>query len=370
LRVPAGLVAGLLISVSCVGVAQAAEPVSLPKIPLPTGDPEALQQQLSTVGGTNPAPVGGMTPAPGEQPVRATPRRLSLPVPRWFTPSLRKRVHAAGRKGLRIRVPQPPDTVTKSCPGAGPTVPGVQAGTCEVAPAGCTANFIFYKGPTVGAGALLRPAATGPPFVSDGRHWFIGTAGHCLTGGSRVYMQVRPPGVWVENSDILGIAEVGTVAKKMNGGIGRDFGVVQIYKGFLVTPALPIGGPHGIYSQCAPSPAHYYGHGYHVAVGQGKPGGGQAFWPGDHFYWAGTSFGGDSGSGMMVGPLAGGDLTHGLGIGPNGIVPLPVGFGTRLTAALDFLGQGYYLVNADGTLSRDTSSCSGLDPLGTLGVSF
>jgi hypothetical protein len=362
LRSSTGVVASLLVCAWCAGVAQA-DTVSLPKLPLPTGELDVRQDQPIELGGGNPAPV--------QEPTLARPRELSRPAARWLTPSLRKRVHEAGTKGLALE-----DVVFKSCPGVGPTVPGVQAGTCEVVPQGCTANFIFYKGPTVSVGGVLRPAgstplgAPGPPFVSDGQRWFIGTAGHCLVGGSRVFMQVRPPGVWVPDSDIGGIAEIGTTAKKMNSGIGKDFGAVQIYKGFLVTPALPIGGPHGIYSQCAPSPVHYYGHGYHFVMGQGKPEGGQAFWPGDHYYWAGPVFAGDSGSGSMVGPLAAGDVTHGLGVGVGRLpeVPLPVGIGTRMTKILDFLGPRFYLVNADGTLSRDTSRCSGLDPLAPVGL--
>ena len=299
---------------------------------------------------------------PGGTPRFTKPRRRAA---RWLTSSVRRRARRARRKGKGIPLQ---DVVFKSCPGVGPTVPGVQAGTCEVAPQGCTANFIFYDGPTVSLpGGVLRPAgptplgAVGPPFTSDGRHWFIGTAGHCLTGGNRVYMQVRPPGVWVPDSDVGGIAEIGTAAKKMNGGIGKDFGAVQIYKGFLVTPSLPIGGPQGIYDRCEPGPVHYYGHGYHFAVAQGKPEGGAAFWPNDGYYWAGPVFGGDSGSGSMVGLMAAGDVSHGLAIG---LVPLPVGFGTRMTKILDFLGPRFYLVNADGTLSRSTTRCSGLDPLG------
>ena len=119
----------------------------------------------------------------------------------------------------------------------------------------------------------------------------------------------------------------------------------------------------GIYSACAPAPVHYYGHGYYAAVAQGKPEGGPGFFPDDSYYWAGPILPGDSGSGALVGPLAAGDVTHGLGID---VVPLPVGYGTRMTKILDFLGSGFYLVNADGSLSRKTTRCSGLDPLGPL----
>jgi hypothetical protein len=62
-----------------------------------------------------------------------------------------------------------------------------------------------------------------------------------------------------------------------------------------------------------PAPVNYYGHGYIFAVAQGKPGGGGFFPTTDWYTWAGTSLPGDSGSGVMVGQLAAGDLTHGLG---------------------------------------------------------
>jgi hypothetical protein len=37
-----------------------------------------------------------------------------------------------------------------------------------------------------------------------------------------------------------------------------------------------------------------------------------------------------------------------------------------MTKILDFLGSDYYLVNADGSLSRSTMTCSGVDPLGSV----
>lgn len=288
------------------------------------------------------------------------PAKMRLPSPSWLTDQLRAEVIAQAPKPKD----GPEDMVFKSCPGAGPTVPGVQAGTCLVDPFGCTANFVFYNGPTVSVGGILRPAAgsaggTGlPPYTSDGQHWFLGTAGHCLNGGP-VLAQVRAPGIFLPDSDAGGIAAIGTTAKKVNGGIGNDFGAIQLYAGQLVTPANPIGGPMGIYDQGAPAPIDYYGHGYHFAVAQGKPGAGGGFFPTtDWFTWAGTSFGGDSGSGVMVGNLAAGDLTHGLGID---IVPLPVGYGTRMAKIFKILGNGFYLVNADGSLARNTSAATGPD---------
>jgi hypothetical protein len=290
------------------------------------------------------------------------PQKPRLASPAWLTTDLRAQIVASGTKGKDA----PEDIVFKSCPGVGPTVPGVQAGTCLVDPFGCTANFVYYDGPvTADPTGALRPAGAGvggsglPPFTSDGVHWFLGTAGHCLNGGP-VLAQVRPPGLFLPGSDAGGIAAIGTAAKKMNAGIGKDFGAIQIYSGFQVTPATPLGAPKGIFTGCNPAPIDYWGHGYHFAVAQGKGGGGGAFFPATNWYtWAGTVFGGDSGSGVTLPSLqAVGNLTHGLGID---IVPLPVGYGTRMTQILTFLGKGFYLVNADGTLSRETTACNGLD---------
>jgi hypothetical protein len=301
--------------------------------------------------------------AAGQASARPHFKKPRLQSPAWLTDSLRQQIEAAGTKGKD----GPEDIVFKSCPGVGPTVPGVQAGTCLVDPFGCTANFVYYNGPTVtDATGALRPAAgslggTGlPPFTSNGINWFLGTAGHCLKSGP-VLAQVRPPGVFVPGSDAGGIAAIGTAAKKMNAGIGKDFGAIQIYKGFTVTPATPLGGPHGIYTGCNPLPIDYWGHGYEFAVAQGKGGAGGAFFPTANWYtWAGTVYGGDSGSGVVL-PTdeAAGNLTHGLVVG--GLVPLPFGYGTRMTQIMSFLGNGFYLVNADGTLSRATSACNGID---------
>ena len=60
----------------------------------------------------------------------------------------------------------------------------------------------------------------------------------------------------------------------------------------------------------------------------------------------------------MVGALAAGDLTHGLGID---IVPLPVGYGTRMSKIFSILGTGFYMVNADGSLARSANATGGID---------
>src|SRR4051794_38944592 len=131
------------------------------------------------------------------------PHKLRLASPAWLTDDLRQQIVAAGPQGRAM----PEDLVFKSCPGVGPTVPGVQAGTCLVDPYGCTANFVYYNGAVAtDATGALRPAGAGlggtglPPFTSDGAHWFLGTAGHCLKGGP-VLAQVRPPGLFLPDSD-------------------------------------------------------------------------------------------------------------------------------------------------------------------------
>src|SRR3954454_21978691 len=82
--------------------------------------------------------------------------------PSWFTPKFKKQVNKAGKKGKAKPQADGPGA-TDVCPGIDPNSPTpatsvVSAGTCEVFPYGCTANFIY----------------------SNGSQNFIGTAGHCV----------------------------------------------------------------------------------------------------------------------------------------------------------------------------------------------
>ena len=146
------------------------------------------------------------------------------------------------------------------CPGV--QTRGVSAAGCIVAPAGCTANFIFG----------------GPG------NWHIGTAAHCVDGiGDELVMQV----------DTTTLASVGTVvARTGQQEPGNDFALIRIDPGVAakwgVSPAIPvIGGPSGTYTGCGPVPVLHYGHGYGVAVAQGKPEGGiAADWSDDAYAWA------------------------------------------------------------------------------------
>jgi hypothetical protein len=166
--------------------------------------------------------------------------------------------------------------------------------------------------------------------------------------------------------DTTTVADIGTVTKITpgDGEPGQDFALVKIDADVVqkwgVDPAIPVvGGPNGVYTGCGPEPIKFYGHGYGVAVSQGKPGGGLATnWNNDGFGWTGTGLPGDSGAGVVTANgQAAGDLTHlivNLGEYPGSNMA-----GMRATAILRFIGPGYSIVNADGSTSRaDTTNCS------------
>src|SRR4029079_6123630 len=77
---------------------------------------------------------------------------------------------------------------------------------------------------------------------------YIGTAGHCVAGGgSSVVAQVATR---VDPTDtvIVTLAKIGSTVKKMNGGIGKDFGLVKIDAGWPVNPGIHgAAGPTGIF---------------------------------------------------------------------------------------------------------------------------
>jgi len=267
------------------------------------------------------------------------------PAPAWFDAAFKQRVDAAGVQG----VPLDDHSALDVCPGVVVTE-GVGTGTCLVVPFGCTANFVFHSG-----------SGSQAPAVADGS-LYLGTAGHCVEKtGEPVYGAVSTPGVGAS------IARIGTVSKFIeeydDDGVVRDFAAIKIADGFSVHPESPVGGPQGIYDGCeAGQPLKYYGHGYEVAVAQGKPGGGvAAHWYQDGFGYLGTAFGGDSGSGVLhADNRAAGDLTAIIILDPSlAFVPGEV-VGTRVTWILGFLGSAYSLVNQDGSLSRDTTTaCPG-----------
>src|SRR5919108_492045 len=138
---------------------------------------------------------------------------------------------------------------------------------------------------------------------------------------------------------------------------GDDFALIQVYpevaQKWGVNPAIPTGGPQGVYDGCDPQLVKNYGHGYVVYMGQGKPEAGAApHWYNDAYGWFGVGVPGDSGSGITIQDnRSAGDFTHiiifdpTLDFAPGELV------GTRSTAILQFLGSGWAQVNADGTTS-------------------
>jgi hypothetical protein len=251
---------------------------------------------------------------------------LRSPAPAWLTDGLRAEIKAAGPDGVQVAE----ETLNTECPGF--QTRGVSANGCIVAPYGCTANFIW----------------------SDGSDWsqqpYIGTASHCSDrNGEAVIMQV----------DTTTLAEVGTVVKQTaEEEPGADFALIKVYPEVAakwgVNPAIPTGGPQGIYTGCAPQAVKYYGHGYGVAVAQGKPEGGLApFWYREGYGWEGVGFPGDSGSGVTLADnRSAGNFTHIILLDPAFFYTPGTLAGMRTPAILEFLGASFSQVNADGTLSR------------------
>jgi hypothetical protein len=265
------------------------------------------------------------------------------PAPAWFTDEFKDRVDAAGPGG----VPVDEHSILDVCPGVVYHEGAVGTGTCLVYPYGCTANFVYYNG-----------NSTIAPRVADGS-LYLGTAGHCVdNAGQSVYGAVSTPGVGTA------IQRIGTVSQRVerygNNGVVQDFASIQIGNGLNVEPDSPVGGPQGIYDGCEPGrPLKFWGNGYEVAVAQGNPGGGvSAHWYQDGYGWAGDAFGGDSGSGVLhVDNRAAGNLTAVYIFDPSfAFLPGEV-VGSRVTWILSFLGTSYKLVNADSTVSRDTTAC-------------
>jgi hypothetical protein len=249
------------------------------------------------------------------------------PRPAWLTSSLLQKIHAAGAKGVSVG----DERLNTDCPGVQGA--GVSAGGCVVAPAGCTANFVF----------------------ASGGNEYIGTARHCVNAiGDVVTMQVDP----------TTLADVGTVAYMTSDMVpGNDWSLIKIDPAVAakwgVSPAVPvIGGPYGVYTGCdVGTPLLHYGHGYGVAVSQGKVEGGiSTNWHDDGYGWAGVGAPGDSGSGVLTADgLAVGDFTHLIVDGGDYLGSNLAG--TRITRIMNQFGVS--LVNADGTLTPPgaTTNC-------------
>lgn len=276
---------------------------------------------------------------------------LPLPRPAWYTDEIHQRVLAAGARGVEVPLSHedavlPLDCLGYSPPSATPpSVTAVSAGGCMVHPHGCTMNFIFRD---------------------NGGANYIGTAGHCVDKGGDVVMQV---GIRVDPTDtvLVTLAKIGRVAKRVDSGIGRDFGLVKIDPGWAVVPGIGGAlGPTGVFcGDPLGQPVLHYGHGYVFLVSQGDPKAGEVI-PDTHpvirfrstesgYNWAGYGLPGDSGSPVTgAAGLAVGNLTHGLGVA---FVPIPgLNFGTTIAGIFGIIGSNYSLVTADGR----TVACTGL----------
>jgi hypothetical protein len=246
--------------------------------------------------------------------------------PSWFTPELEQQVRENGTAAAPVDAPLPGQV-------------GIRPGSMMISPFICTMNYIFQKGDTIA----------------------IGTAGHCLEGNEPVVLlTVAPTG----GNPVL--VELGKVLLKRDGGIGHDYGLVEVppERHDWVFPTIAaIGGPCGIYSGGDPQPVAHYGHGL-VGGFPGTPRAGMGFeltdeqqhdlndivrirgvdwdWDADSIVWAGYLYGGDSGSPVRIGQLpAVSNLTHGIGI--TGLEPSPVGWGTRVTT---ITGSGWTLMDS------------------------
>jgi len=253
------------------------------------------------------------------------------PQAKFLTSAVKQKLQTNGAIGVKVGS----EALNTECPGV--QNPGVSAGGCIVAPYGCTANFIF----------------------TDGSSQYVGTARHCTDNiGQEVTMQV----------DTTTIAVVGTVAKMTSGDgePGNDWALIKIDPAVAakwgVDPAMPvIGGPQGVYTGCGPTPVFHYGHGYGVAVGQGKVEGGLATNVYDDGYgWTGVGAPGDSGSGVLTSPggPAIGDFTH--LIVDLGAYPGSDQAGTRITKILSQFNVS--LVNADGSTTGAAATSCGKAP--------
>jgi hypothetical protein len=260
------------------------------------------------------------------------------PQPPWLTDSLKAQIHDAGANG--VQVPQAAEYFNTDCPGF--QQPGVSANACIVSPYGCTANFIWTDSP--GTQAWRQQP-------------YIGTASHCSDRvGQPVIMQV----------DTTTLVEVGTFVKRTSKQEpGDDFSLIGVYPAVAqkwgVNPAIPTGGPQGIYDGCDPQLVKNYGHGYVVYMGQGKPEAGLApSWYNDGYGWFGVGAPGDSGSGITIQDnRSAGDFTHIVIFDPSfNFAPGELA-GMRTTAILQFLGAGWAQVNADGTTSTSAPAQCG-----------
>ncbi|MQA25792.1 MAG: hypothetical protein GEU94_09995 [Micromonosporaceae bacterium] len=213
----------------------------------------------------------------------ATITELSKPTPSWYTDALHAKAVAAAKNGAGVAIPDGVDYPT-----SGLAFTGIRPGAWMLFPAGCTLNFVFG---------------------SQGSY-HIGTAGHCTEVGEEVTI-VAAPGV---------LMNIGKTVKSVDGDIGNDFALIQIYSSMQqhVRPSMAyFGGPTGAGSPQLGDVVEHAGHGVVIGTG-GTPRAGVVVYRGegdssgsDAFAWDGAASPGDSGSPVRLADgNAAGDLTH------------------------------------------------------------
>jgi hypothetical protein len=258
-------------------------------------------------------PVLGQAPAidPGRlsralKHASGRPRKLKRRSPGWFGRAEKRRLDGRG------------STTAAPADAPLPRQAGIRPGSMMISPFICTMNYIFRKGGTLA----------------------IGTAGHCLKGGEPVVLLTAAP----TGGDPV-LVQLGKTLLRRNGGVGRDYGLVQIpaSRHDWVFPTIAgVGGPCGTYAGGDPQPVAPYGHGLvggtggipraGVGVESATPKGFQLDWDKDSYSWVGELSGGDSGSPVRIAQLgAVGNLTHGLALDVPAPQPSVVGWGTRIT---------------------------------------
>jgi hypothetical protein len=344
----AGVVRALLAAVAATMVfAGSAQAIAI------TGTAQSIAGAADTVGdtGTTTTDVSGDVPSQAEIDAAIESLgsgesdivELKAPQPDWFTPELAAQVHENGTAAAPVDAPLPGQA-------------GIRPGSMMISPFICTMNYVFQKGDTVA----------------------IGTAGHCIDGSEPVVLLTVAP-----TGGNPALVELGKVLLHRDGGIGRDYALVEVppeRRDWVFPTIAEIGGPCGIYSGGDPQPVAHYGHGL-VGGFPGTPRAGMGFeltdeqqhdlnsivhirgvdwdWDDDSIVWAGYLYGGDSGSPVRIGQLpAVSNLTHGIGV--TGLEPSVLGWGTRVTTVTS---SGWTLVNSPlcppGTSSDGGSSSSG-----------
>ena len=243
----------------------------------------------------------GATPLPGG----GYAKELKAPQPDWYTPQLHAEIIAAGAEGVPI--PENADI-----PASGLAFTGIRPGAWMFAPSWCTMNFIFGGTSTTSTTTKVKGNA-GKRTTSTGGSsgWYIGTAGHCAEVGDEVVL-IAAPGV---------LMNIGRTVKSIDGGVGKDFALVEIYPEMVqyINPSMTHwGGPTGTnYDVAIGDPIVHSGHGLAIGTG-GTPRAGVVTYVGNGdnsaetaYGWDGAAIFGDSGSAVRhANGLAEGNLTH------------------------------------------------------------